>query len=646
MNSPIRSRAFKTLLLTAMMLSTSEFSAAQESDVDVIAPTRITQDLITRSDLNRLMNQQPQDRNPLRQAQQQRLQQTQERTLPPTVPQATPQTKRELPQLNQGTFQDPNVQPASWQEEHPETTSVQENQPQETQQSFGLIGPMPSFEMESHWGILDRLSETSIEDLQEVIAKRRSIVNSSITIDDESKKAIYEQIEIAETAIQQATSNIQSKADYQERMISLPADIERLRLAAKQTVEPTSADRTLPIESMQVTLRNLQTELDYENSNVKKIENQIQLRDKRMAAIPVERRQSRGHVTELHEELLQKQAQGTEAIEVLLALRARELEANTRIQQLDSEASWHDQSQEKLPLEKVIYQQKLQRLEKEVNVWNMAIANRQRSKLEEEIRLARQNAIDTHPALKEFSEETTKLAQARAKLADKTGALQNERLKVGKQETEVEDQYNRLEKSLREDGKAQSREQLIEVHRNLIRPYEGMARIQEIASEKTLTGGTITKLRAEYNKTNDPETFIREQLKIVRDEKVANTALIAMAEEAIETYRDQLTATIGDNEKYETLLNDLQQQREPLLKKIQETRELVDTHALWIQSADPFSVELITKSGQGAKEFFDYGQWRDLGDSIVNRVTHRPYECIVGMIGLLTAFVVGRRFKG
>ena len=233
-----------------MMLSTSGFSAAQESDVDVIAPTRITQDLITRSDLNRLMNQQPQDRNPLRQAQQQRLQQTQEQTLPPTVPQTTPQTKRKLPQLNQGTFQDPNVQPASWQEEHPETTSVQENQPQETQQSFGLIGPMPSFEMESHWGILDRLSETSIEDLQEVIAKRRSIVNSSITIDDESKKAIYEQIEIAETAIQQATSNIQNKADYQERMISLPADIERLRLAAKQTVEPTSADRTLPIESM------------------------------------------------------------------------------------------------------------------------------------------------------------------------------------------------------------------------------------------------------------------------------------------------------------------------------------------------------------------------------------------------------------
>lgn len=624
MYSTIRPITFKTLLLTAMILNTPALSSAQESDVDAIAPTRITQGLITRSDLNRLMHQPQQDRNPLR------------RTLP--------QPERKLPSLNQGTFQDPNVRPASWQEEQPPTATTVADYP--PHQPDEIIGPMPSFEMESRWGMLDMLAEISIKELQEEIAKRRSIVNSSITIDEDSKKVIFEQIEIAETAVQQATLNIQSKADYQERAVNLPADLERLRLASKQSAEPAPADRTLPVESMQVILRNLQTELDHEKSKVNKVEDLIHQRDDRMAGIPVERRQSRSRVDELHDEFLRKQAKGTEDIEVLLALRARELEANTKIQLLDSEASWHDQSQEKLPLEKAIYQQNFQRLEKEVNAWNMAIANRKRSELEEQIRLARQNAIDIHPALKEFSEETTKLAQARAELAKKIGALQNEKLKVGKQDIEVNDQYARLEKSIRKDGKDQSRELLIEVHRNLIRPYEGMARVREIASEKTLTGGTITKLRAQRDKTNDPETFIREQLNIVHDEKVADTTLIAMAEEAIESYRNQLNAIIGDNEQYQNDLTDLQTQREPLLKKIKETRELVDTHALWVQSADPFSVELITKSGQGAQEFFDYGQWHDLGDSIINRVTHRPYECVVGMIGLLTAFVIGRRFKG
>ena len=634
-----------------MLLCATAISTAQESDVDVIAPSRITQDLISRSDLNRLLNQPPQDRNPLRRT----IPQPQSKMLPASkpspmpvplpMPMPMPMPMPEVPRpIVPRTIQDQNVQPTSWQEEQPSSpTKTPVAQPD---QPVATFGPPPSFAMEILWNMQDMLVEIPIEKLQVEIANRRSTIESSVTIDKNSKSALLEQLQIADTAAQQAIQHTHAKADFQKWMIELPASIERLKQQSKETHERSSIDQSLSIEAMELATSNLQSELDYEKSKVRKIQDLIQRRDDRMAGIPTEKRQSRNRMDQLHEEFVQKQAMGTEDIEVLLALRAKELEASTKIQLLDTEASWHDQSQEKLPLEKAIYQQKLQQLEKEVNAWNSAIANRKRAELNKQIRLARQQAIDTHSSLKELSQETTELAQARAKLADKINALQTEILKVDKQSYVVDDQFDRLDSSIRDHGKDQSRELLIEVHRNLIRPFEGMARIRKIASEKQITGGEISKLRAEHDKTSDSVTFIREHLKIEHDVKIADTTLIAMAEEAIETYRKQLTAIIGDQEHYKNLLNDLQTKREPLLKKIAETRKLVDTHALWVQSADPFSVALITKSGQGAKEFFDYGQWRSLGNSIVERFMRRPYECAIGMIGLLIAFVVGRRFKG
>ena len=494
--------------------------------------------------------------------------------------------------------------------------------------------------------MLDSLFEIPIDNLKHEIAERRSAIDKSLSIDEATKAAALEQIEIAEAAAQQASLNESKRHDYQNRMVTLKATLEHLRQQSKKTVESSTIDRSLPVESMQMILRDLQAELQLADTNLHNVENRIQKRDDRMAEIPVERSQRRNEVTELHEEFLQLQAKGTEEIEILLALRAKELAASTDVQRLDTEESWHDQSQEKLPLEKSIHQQKLQRLEQEVVAWNKAIANRKRTELEKQIRLARSKAYDTHPDLKGFSEETTKLVQARADLAEKIGALQTEKLIVSKQFGDTHRQFESLDDSIRVAGKDESSDEIIEVHRNLIRPYEGMARIQDMSSEKKLARGAILKLRKEQERVANSESFIREQLKIEHDKKVADTTLIAMAEEAIETHNKLLIALIGDYEEYQGLLGELLPEREKLLEEIAATRELVDTHALWIQSADPFSVELISKSGEGAQEFFDYGQWENLGNSIVYRVTHRPYECVVGLIGLLTAFVVGRRFKG
>ena len=253
------------------------------------------------------------------------------------------------------------------------------------------------------------------------------------------------------------------------------------------------------------------------------------------------------------------------------------------------------------------------------------------------------------PALREFSLETTKLAQERIELAEKIGQLQDEKLKVEKQSHEVEQHWNRLEghkESLAQGGNEQSNMALIEVHRKLIRPWESMARIRTVESDLILNQGEKQKLREQQDLIADPATFIREQLQILKDEPVANTTLVAMAESAIETHRKQLVALEGDYDELLRLLNEIKSSRDGMLKQIAITRELIDTHALWVQSADPLDMQVLNKSRQGATEFFDREEWNLLGSSVVHHVKRRPWEPAVGMLGLFTAFLIGRRFKG
>ena len=644
MKTRLRSRAFKSTLICVIIISCASPLIAQESDVVVDSPVQLTDSLISRSELNRLFRQPPVDGNPLRHR---ATPLRNNNSVPP--PDVIPQQK---------VHWDSNYRPATWQEELPvkpvvaiTTETEKKTEPEsesdsKTEQAASIMGPMPSMELQSFWGILDMLPEISVGQLNQEIAKRRTAIDSSLGIDEAAKTERLRQLEIADNAAQQATQNVAGKAEFQNRVTKLNDSLEELRIESRKTSEPSPVDATQPVESMQTVLRNLQAELELTNTNIWKIEKLIQERDERMARIPEERAQSRSDVDEYHEEFVKRQAAGPEEIEVLLAFRARELAASTNVQLLDAESSWQDLSQEKLPLEKSIYQRKLQRLELEVDSWNKAIADRIQAELEKQVQIAKTSAIQTHPALKEFSAETTKLAEARAELAEKIGALESEKLKVKKQADEVRIQFENLDTSIRVAGKDESGDLLIQIHRTLIRPFEGMARIRELESEKKLTRGTILKLRNEIARVSDSQNFISNELKIERDQRVADTTLIAMAEEAIETHRQQLFALVGDNEAYQSSITVVLPERKKLLKKIAETRELVDTHALWIQSAEPFNVALLSQSSEGAKEFFDYQQWCDLGGSIAFRVTHRPYECVVGILGLLAAFIVGRRFKG
>ena len=660
-----------SLMLLALVVLGS-VAKAQRPDVEITQPSRITDGILSRYELRQLLNQKTTDRNPLRQRQYQPLPATtivdqrvspaawqQAETPAPApaqpanpIPQAAnpiPQAASPIPQPVSSRPEpalqvvEPYQKPEPVAEPTPQTATA--SVAEELDQTSSYFGPMPPEEMQTDWQKFDMLLESNVDELKNEITQHRSSIDESVGIDENAKTERLRHLEIADGATQQARQNNSSKADFQNQIREFEDAVARLRAEAKTPPVAAPIDGSVSIEVMQLTLRNLQAELDHEKSIKSKILKRIQQRDERRARIPDERIQSRHEVDELHEELLQKQSIGTEDIEILLSLRARELAASTNVQLLDQEAKWHDISQEKLPLEKSINQRKLQHLEEEITAWNGAIAQRKHTELEQQIIAARNNAYDAHPSLKAFSQETTELARARVELAEKIGALQKEKLKVSKQQDEVHDQFNNLETSLKKIGKEGSGDLLIDVHRTLIRPWEGMARIQVLKTELQHNRGTILKLRSEQESIADPATFIHDQLQITADIPIANTTLVAMAKEAVENHRQHLIALVGDIEDYEDSISEVLPLRKKLVEEIAATRELVDTHALWVQSADPLDVNVLAKSRQGATEFFDHNQWRELGTSVVSHIVRRPWECVLGTIGLIVAFVVGRKFQ-
>jgi chromosome segregation ATPase len=345
---------------------------------------------------------------------------------------------------------------------------------------------------------------------------------------------------------------------------------------------------------------------------------------------------------------LQTQASGNSEIEELLSIRGQELASSTKVQLLDAEAQWHDLSGEKLPLQKSIHQRTIQSLEKTINDWNHQIASRKQSELDLQIQAARQAALETHPALREFSLGTSRLAQSRGELAEVNRQLQNEKLRIEKQQHDIQQQLQHLKKheeAFKNGGNSESNQTLIEAHRNLAPPWEAMARISQLKRELSLNRSNKLALRERLDELADPQQFIQQHLNIIQDEPVANTTLMAMAEESIDSYRRQLLALVGDYEKVDSLLNDIKSRREETLENIKSTRKLVDAYALWVQDAAPLSIELLDESRDGAAKFFASEQWAHLGQTVITNVQQRPWRPAVGLIGLLATFVIGKRFE-
>jgi hypothetical protein len=509
-----------------------------------------------------------------------------------------------------------------------------------------MYGPLPPPEMINRWQASDVVVQMSVDDLADQIQLKQKELENSITVDDDASKARLQQIASAANAIAAAKQNVSEEKNYQSQIAQLDTNMQSLSQQLDAPVDPLPVDTSLDVDAMQAVLKDLQVKLDEEESGKRRVQDRIEKRTERMEKIPVERIAQRQKMDQKHEEIQTHQAGGAEDLIELLVLRAAELQASTTIMLLDQEAKWHSLSRGLLPLQRDLHQKRIGRLKLETANWSNAINRRRQSDLETLIADTKRRVYQADPKLKALAERTAELAEARVELTEKIAEAGKEKTLVTNQFRKLETQRENLEKTIGLGSGGSS--ELIRVHQTLTRPYEGMARLRKLRMEQQKARISLLQLRRELEQFSDVEKYISDELKILNDVKIekANTTLKAMAREAIEAQKEQIDELTGETEEYRDLLGGLIPQRESVLAEIKKTRTLVDKHALWTQSATPVGVEVLLKSRNGAEEFFAPSQWQALGQSVTNRITTRPYESVVGLLGLMIAFVVGRKLKG
>ncbi len=553
-------------------------------------------------------------------------------------------------QLNAKPLRDPAESPAEFVPESPAPLSVPQPTPPLTQQppvdaEPVFIGPMPSPEMEASWKISDSVLNMPIELLREELNKRKLAVESAANLDEETRNIGLGVVGGALESIAIAQQNVTETSKLRRRIQTLDQQIADLEFQLKDASTVREADSSLTLEQMQIVLRDLETELDNENHESRKIEDSIQHRDERKAKIPSERVAFRKQLDDLHEKMVQRQSNGTEEYTSLLTLRAKELHASTASKLLEVESEWLELSQRLFPMQQDLHARIIVRLNREIEAWGVTLADRRRRELGEQIRVARQNASEAHPALRELVTQTADLAKVRAELAEMIKHSSTEKFEVQSLVHELESRHKELENAVVRVGSEGSSYLLIEAHHALVPPFESMARIRSIKQKLLNVKVDELKLRVARRPLADEERYISEVLMIKQDQVVANTTLKEMARESVVAHRRQVDELLHEYDDFINLLGESETARKNLLTQINTTRKYIDDRALWVQTADQVDLSVLLKSQQGAEAFFKLDHWRSVGASIGSHVVRRPYESVVGLFGMLGVFAVSRKLS-
>ena len=330
----------------------------------------------------------------------------------------------------------------------------------------------------------------------------------------------------------------------------------------------------------------------------------------------------------------------------MMRLRAEELELEYRIDSLDSESKLYELENRLLPMNNDLLARELKVLETEIESWNFAANKRRRQDLEEEARFARAQVIEAAPALRNLATLNADLTERRLKFTEQIRAATDEEIEVKELLNDVSRQHETVEKSIVDNTLSHADGMLlVDVRRKMIRPFKSHQRIRQINSELQEVSLERIKLNELREPLSHPVEYTKEVLANVHSDDFSDDHLFGMGLEIVESIRQQYDQLSADHHTYIDLLGKIVAEREGLVQKIDATMQFVNQNSLWVRSAQPLSVEQVSKSRFAVTKFFSPQQWTQVFSQLTNRSLTRPHESAAGLIGLIGLFVFSRRFK-
>jgi len=452
-----------------------------------------------------------------------------------------------------------------------------------------------------------------------------------------------------------ATEWIQKSKGYNAKAESFRSEIDGFHAAlstaqeqlkiSESALPPPPPDANRPTEELQRESQRISQELEIKKTELENLHAAQQRYTVRITEAPKQKSEAQKRLKKVQERV--SEADPTEADlhdESKLLQFAIRAATQAEIDMLNREANFLELSSQLSPVRIDLTKSQLKQLETQATALKLAAERARQREVEQQIRLAKQAALDAHPQLAHLATRNQELAKQRKEIAEKIVSISDETAKVTTQTTKVESDLSSLQKRVAEGLNSANTMMLAESRRQLVSPLESRVRLGSLRSEMQSVNLSVSVLQEERETLADPEYVMSKQLDF--DPATVDQHLKTMAVEFIEGRRRLIDDLLNDYRSYRRLLVETTVQRDKLIAGIAGTNELLNKHMLWVRSANPISVNSLRKSSEGFQEFLSADRWSELVSRLIDRARRQPYEYLMFTIGFAFLYGVVRRLKG
>ncbi len=483
---------------------------------------------------------------------------------------------------------------------------------------------------------------------RERVQELMQAVASAQGLEEPLKAELQKRYQAALEWLSTADDASKKTAQYEQEMAQVNESTER----ARADLATTTPDVLPPVVSTQslseleALLAQTQSQLEDAKSNLAHREDELKRRGERKSELAKLVEETKGRLEEA-EKSLAAPASSEEASEATAARRvemeARRLALQSQQLLYQTEAKRLDTLADLFPLQRDLALREVNLREKQSVQLQQLVAQVRKQESERQAIEARRQAELADPALAEWAQANTSLADKRQDISDRITKVSQETSDNEKLLANLNSSFQRARDKVTRAGHSSTvglmlrkqREELPNVRRCL-------QRLAFVEREMPLINLDRLELEDQRASLSDLESLVQEVTRRLNDQPGAmhGEHLQQTVRELLSTKRSLLDKLINELDTYLVELSELEVSNRRLIDRTNEFREFTDEHVLWIRSAEPFHLRVLPATANGMLALLKPGEWARLIKNSGVDTLREPWMAatVLAVVVLLTAF--------
>ena len=537
---------------------------------------------------------------------------------------------------------------AGYQEEIEETRKdTDEETDEETTETTVELDSGPSWfsdpviSFSSAWLPVD-VDHIRLGNLETQIKKLQTSIDATKLLDER----VIKHFERTKKWYQSGIDDLDRISDLKKSIQSAPEKVKQLQdELAKPLVEaPKTLDPSMTLEAHEALLQDHLKHEEQLRNRYEKAENRIGTKSERIAKLAADEGKEHSNITEATEaqgpwpeDDLSGQIEFTELQSKILASKIALRQISLKRQSMAA----LDNTQQ---LDRDLLKRQWEHAQTSRRALAGLIATRRDEIVRAEAELARKEAADAHPIVRQLAEQIARLAEQRETLSNRSREIGIEQNQLSESLDTIIATQTKFNEHVEAAGHTQSVGTMLRGERKELRSTDRyQQRLNEI--EATTTELALQQLEAKEDSAqlDAQEAKLKESLAEVNTKDVSVESLLSKANALLARKRTYLHQLRTDHAKYLTELLAIRKQNQDLLEKTTELRAYIDKHVLWIRSAEPLYSNDLRQSWLAIQAIGKTDQWQALANTVSSRLFSRWPILLLIAVGL--SLVIGMRLQ-